>query len=645
MIYVDKVNCLNGCYLFCPSGLTATQVAGLDRVELRRISISVEEREKAAESSVGRKTEEEQRRDGLTPETNPVRQTVKNEMTVEERKREDGLTPEADPENKWMEEQSEDKITKTRNIQVILDSNKGNETISEERLTSETFSDRVILGEERRQKYSAADMVDDLDTDKEVEEVRRDDGLNMVTNSEKTETNEESRTVAKAVLPDNTNTLKLEKTVNRHNTGTQEIGEDYERDVKFKKSGKMEKKKQELLEEERESKLVAGISRHEVIRGKSQQDGEKMLTLKEENVEVDYKEIENGEGNKRAEEGEDIKNANHDELAEREKEDNIVVSNVTPPLSTVSAQLGSESEIPATIQIITKSPNPPPSVHYYNVPPLLPVTPTQVPTAFSHPPTPSAKVSTQFFPPSVTFSNPRTINHILASTVSPGKVKTVSLLEELFTEVLQNPGHHRKQNELEVKASPNLEDVMVKNILRKPARKETTHKAGDRREINTVVQPKESEFISKMQGVTLKPKEAKFTTNNPKPTQKSNENNSTVKPVKLTHKPNSTQPTGKPKTVKLMENDTKPTVKQNKASPAQPQLTKVQLTTAKTPSVKPMKINRGSKNKTIKKSKEKGRKKDNKTQKPSKMREVTMPTHFPYFMDNYCPPDCACYGR
>ncbi|KAK2859026.1 hypothetical protein Q5P01_003646 [Channa striata] len=42
------------------------------------------------------------------------------------------------------------------------------------------------------------------------------------------------------------------------------------------------------------------------------------------------------------------------------------------------------------------------------------------------------------------------------------------------------------------------------------------------------------------------------------------------------------------------------------------------------------------------------RKKDNKTQKPSEKKErVSTPTSmpFPYFMDNYCPPECACYGR
>uniref|UniRef100_A0AAQ5Y5H6 Wu:fc23c09 n=1 Tax=Amphiprion ocellaris TaxID=80972 RepID=A0AAQ5Y5H6_AMPOC len=102
--------------------------------------------------------------------------------------------------------------------------------------------------------------------------------------------------------------------------------------------------------------------------------------------------------------------------------------------------------------------------------------------------------------------------------------------------------------------------------------------------------------------------------------------------------PNTTQPTFKPRTV--MENDTKLSGKQNKASPSQ--LTKAsakpQLTTTRTPSMRPTKSNKSGKNKTIKKSKEKKRKKDNKTQK-KKAIQPTTPS--PYFMNNYCPPECA----
>ncbi|XP_049892684.1 extracellular matrix protein 2 [Epinephelus moara] len=356
----------------------------------------------------------------------------------------------------------------------------------------------------------------------------------------------------------------------------------------LEKVDQIDKLKQEKVEEEREGKLVAGIHLQEEIRGES------MQTVNHENV--------------------------ADKGGNGEKEGHMVISNLAPPVSTSSTQLGEESVIPATIQIITQSQNPPgspPPVHQHNVPP----SPTQVPPVSSHPPVPYDKVS----PP-----NPTTISHM--PTVLPGESRSVFLLEDLLTEVLQNP--LLKQNQLDVKASPNLEDVMAKNILFKPARKEQQ---------TIIVQPKEAEFIPEVPAATPKPKAAKFITKDlkePNPRAKS-----TVKP-----KPNMSQPAAKPKTLKLMENDTKLTVKQNKSPPPQPQLTKPsarpRLAAAKTPSTRPTKINRSSKNKTIKKSKEKKRKKDNKTQKPSeRKKKVIAPTHFPYFKDNYCPPECACYGR
>ncbi|XP_076577763.1 podocan [Chaetodon auriga] len=229
--------------------------------------------------------------------------------------------------------------------------------------------------------------------------------------------------------------------------------------------------------------------------------------------------------------------------------------------------------------------------------------------------------------------NPTAINPISASTVAADEVRSVSLLEGLLTEVLQSPGRHLKRNELEVKTSPILEDVMVKSMLFKSAQKLQTTT-----EISTEP-PKEAEFVPRVRAATPT-KEANSTL-------KSNENNPTAKLVEYMQEPNITQPAGKPATAKLMENNTIVVVKRNKASP-HPQLTKAspktQLTPAKTPSGRPIKINKSSKNKTIKTSKEKKRKKDNKTKRPSEKKEVT-PTYFPYFMDNYCPPECACYGR
>ncbi|GLD48393.1 nuclear receptor corepressor 2 [Lates japonicus] len=71
------------------------QVAGLDRhlqSDLRDVFISAEERENGENIAIEatERTEEERRSEGASPEANPVRKPVKEEMTVEGR-REDGL--------------------------------------------------------------------------------------------------------------------------------------------------------------------------------------------------------------------------------------------------------------------------------------------------------------------------------------------------------------------------------------------------------------------------------------------------------------------------------------------------------------------------------------------------------------------------
>ncbi|XP_061618497.1 wu:fc23c09 isoform X2 [Phyllopteryx taeniolatus] len=60
------------------------------------------------------------------------------------------------------------------------------------------------------------------------------------------------------------------------------------------------------------------------------------------------------------------------------------------------------------------------------------------------------------------------------------------------------------------------------------------------------------------------------------------------------------------------------------------------------PLVKLQKI-RGDKNTTIRNHKRNGRKKN--LQKTKGMKKTKKTERFPYFMDSYCPPDCACYGR
>lgn len=179
------------------------------------------------------------------------------------------------------------------------------------------------------------------------------------------------------------------------------------------------------------------------------------------------------------------------------------------------------------------------------------------------------------------------------------------------------PTPHTKVSLQMFQISLKLEDVRAKNPMLKPAQKEPqiTHKA---QEIS--IQPNESTFDPKVQGSTPKPQDAKIIA------QESKEPDPTPDP-KLSAKLvdfrlNTTQPKGKHNTSQLIKAGklTKPqqTLKtQNKRSKSKKHTSKV---------------------------KKSG--KDDKTQKPSEKRKKAItPIHSTYFMDNYCPPECACYGR
>uniref|UniRef100_A0A3B4T9B2 Wu:fc23c09 n=1 Tax=Seriola dumerili TaxID=41447 RepID=A0A3B4T9B2_SERDU len=274
---------------------------------------------------------------------------VKREKTVEER-REDGLKGEE-----------------------ILDTNQGYETGSlTDGMTAETFSKSLILGEEtKRGQYKVRDL------DKEVVEEKSEDGQNLIPNS-KREARDES-VMVKTMLSDNTKNWKIVKTVKSHNPGTQKGAMYNETDVKFQ----MEKWRQGMVEEERESRLVAGMNLHET-RGDTPED-EKIVTVKQEVAEKG--------GNR-----------------ERAENSQQILTHAQNPPST---------------------PPPPPHHHHnHNVPPPFPVTPTQVPPASSLPSTVYAKFTSQFFPPAVTIPNPS------VSTAVPGEVRSVSLLEDLLIEFL-----------------------------------------------------------------------------------------------------------------------------------------------------------------------------------------------------------------
>lgn len=473
------------------------------------------------------------------------------ESTVRGKNAKNRWSPETNPEI-MMENVTKGVI---RNIEESKDSNRG----YEERIKPQTLS--TILGQETKQdEISVADMVKDLDTDKGGEEKTNDRETMKKTQESDDETSE-----------------------------------------KFKTSGETDKLKLEIEEEEKESCLVAGISLQHKTGG-----GEEMSSVNQGNMEAERG---NKEGEKREKEVGGIKNAKHDELVEREKEDHTVVSNLTPPSST--SQLGEEFEIPTTIEMITESQNPPSSYDHHKGPSSLLITST--------PPVSTRRPSQRS---SVPLLHPAKLNHLSGA---PVEVKSVSLLQDLLSEVLQRPGHRLEQNELEGKA----------NILFKPGQTETQAT----REVNAAGQAKQAESVSEVQAATPTSTRVRVIPNDLKTkkpnTIKSIENNSTAEMAE--RKTNRTQASGKSKTMKLPENDTELTVKQNKVSSPQPP--------AKTPSVRQTKTNRSDKNKKSNKPKEKQKKKDNRTQKVSEKKVAIAPTYFPYFMDDYCPPECACYGR
>lgn len=71
---------------------------------------------------------------------------------------------------------------------------------------------------------------------------------------------------------------------------------------------------------------------------------------------------------------------------------------------------------------------------------------------------------------------------------------------------------------------------------------------------------------------------------------------------------------------------------------------RVLKSTGKRNQTSPQQQNRGSKHKNMTGSREK-KKMDNRTPNVPIRKQDTPPTHFPYFLDDYCPPECACYGR
>lgn len=112
---------------------------------------------------------------------------------------------------------------------------------------------------------------------------------------------------------------------------------------------------------------------------------------------------------------------------------------------------------------------------------------------------------------------------------------------------------------------------------------------------------------------------------------------------------NVTEPAGRSQTAPWPRSNTELTAMQRTAPPARAGAAKpsaeTQLAAVVAASVKQVKGNRTGGRKEVERLKEQKRKKDNRTQKLATEEDVAAPTHFPYFLDDYCPPECACYGR
>lgn len=283
----------------------------------------------------------------------------------------------------------------------------------------------------------------------------------------------------------------------------------------IKDSGDEDRQKQE---EEKESKLVAGIS-------------------------LDHKKGSEGRGKEVG----DIKNAKHEASVERERGDGTAINNLTPPLNTT--HLWETSEIPL-IQIITKTPNPPTSA-------------SQAP----------------------------------ASPAPPGEERSFLPTP---AEVQQQ---HPRRGVTQLRGSQGLHSE----------------------EVNSGIQPEKYGFTPIMQTEAPKESQVKSTTqylNLGANFTGESSGNKHVEQAELSKT--------KAKTYPLKERAFETTEKQKAASLSQLQQGKPQ--------------NGGSKSKKVAEHKEK-EKMDTRKPKVPKRKEDFPPTHFPYFLDDYCPPECACYGR
>lgn len=313
----------------------------------------------------------------------------------------------------------------------------------------------------------------------------------------------------------------------------EKAGETLERS---KKTVVTDKPRHKVEEEEKEGMLVAGLHLQMEHREKLSPHGQEREEDKGENEESRTERIKNAKP----------------EVAERGREDRKVVSNLTPPPSTMGQR--AQTIFPAT------------------------------------------KMATA--------------NHVRVSTETPDRGTSFPPFEELNREVLQH-------NELEGQTGPR-----------------ETHATEEANQLKLSGHILEVTPRTTLELATTDPE-----TREPVHIQKSSQSSMI----------NATELAGKIQSSKMPKNKMEITATQNKPSPAQPHVTKpsveMQLAAVVAASMKQVKGNQTSGQKNTDEVKEKKKKKDNRTHKRDKTGGEVAPTHFPYFLDDYCPPECACYGR
>lgn len=216
-------------------------------------------------------------------------------------------------------------------------------------------------------------------------------------------------------------------------------------------------------------------------------------------------------------------------------------------------------------------------------------------------------------------TKPATANHSLVSSEAHDRGTSFSPFEELNREVLQSPAHR----------------LRINNELKGQISHRETHATQEADQLKT------SGPIREVQAATPKTT-LDLTTTNPKTREPSH-----IQKSSQNSRINATESAGKIQSSERLKNKLEVTAMQNQNFPAQPHVTKpsveMQLAAVVAASMKQVKGNQTSEKKNTDKLKKK--KKDNRTQKRAKTGEVAAPTHFPYFLDDYCPPECACYGR